>query len=149
MFSKISQNSQQNTCARVSFLISGVFLWILRNFLEHIFLQSTFGWLLLKHWKSCFAHRTYFGAVLFSVYNFKGCYTEAVVQRCSVKKVFLKISQNIHRKRSVLWVQKNTLKAWNFTKYKPLHRCFDNNLQKNFRIDILRAILHRYFWELF
>ena len=39
---KISQNWQENTCARVSFLIklqgSGLFLWILWNFLEHLFL---------------------------------------------------------------------------------------------------------------
>ena len=40
-FLEISQNSQENTCARLSFLIklqappekeTGVFLWILRNF---------------------------------------------------------------------------------------------------------------------
>ena len=52
LFLKISQNSQENTCARVSFLIklglqlyikrdsgAGVFLWILRN-LEHLFSES-------------------------------------------------------------------------------------------------------------
>ena len=38
VFLQISQNSQENTCARVSFLMKlqasdiGVFLWILRNF---------------------------------------------------------------------------------------------------------------------
>ena len=38
VFLEISQNSQENTCARASFLINleasgtGVFLWILRNF---------------------------------------------------------------------------------------------------------------------
>ena len=47
MFSKISQNSQENTRARVSFLIklqaedsdssTGVFLWILRNFKNTLF----------------------------------------------------------------------------------------------------------------
>ena len=45
-FLKISQKSQENTSARVSFLIvffwkrntdAGVFLWFLRNFLEHFF----------------------------------------------------------------------------------------------------------------
>ena len=51
MFLEISQNLQENTCARVSFLIkfqtwglqlywkvsgTGVFLWILRNFQEHL-----------------------------------------------------------------------------------------------------------------
>ena len=34
-------------------------------------------------------------------------------------------------------VQKNMLKAWNFTKNKIRHICFDNNLQKLF----LRKIL--------
>ena len=47
MFLDISQNSQENTCTRVSFLIklkrdSGtvVFLWILRNFQEHFFYRT-------------------------------------------------------------------------------------------------------------
>ena len=29
------------------------------------------------------------------------------------------------------------LKAWNFTSYKLRHRCFDNNLQKDFRTNII------------
>ena len=33
-------------------------------------------------------------------------------------------------------VQKNMLKAWNFTKNKICHRIFDNNLQKLFRTKI-------------
>ena len=40
MFLKISQNLQENTCARDSFLRvsgTGVFLLILRDFLEHLF----------------------------------------------------------------------------------------------------------------
>ena len=51
VFFEISQNSQENTCARVSFLINlqasaadsgtDVFLWILRNFKEHLFLRNT------------------------------------------------------------------------------------------------------------
>ena len=36
-------------------------------------------------------------------------------------------------------VQKNMMKEWNFTKYKFCHRCFDNNLQKNFQINILES----------
>ena len=31
------------------------------------------------------------------------------------------------------------LKAWNFTTYKLHHRYFDNNLQKNFRTNILES----------
>ena len=34
-------------------------------------------------------------------------------------------------------VQKNMLKAWYFSKNKLCHRCIDNNLQKNFRPNIL------------
>ena len=34
-------------------------------------------------------------------------------------------------------VQQNMLKAWNFTKNKRRCRCFDNNLPKNFSINIL------------
>ena len=56
VFLEISQNSQENTCARVSFLIklqasvcniikketlTGVFLWALQNFKEHFNLQKT------------------------------------------------------------------------------------------------------------
>ena len=51
MFLEISQNSQEHTCARVSFLIrlqdeawrdsgKGVFLWILRNFKEQLFYRT-------------------------------------------------------------------------------------------------------------
>ena len=48
VFLEISQNSQENTCARVSFLIklqawdsgTGIFLWILQNFLEHLFYRT-------------------------------------------------------------------------------------------------------------
>ena len=58
VFLKISQNSQEDTGARVSFLIklqaapvtywkkdsgTGVFLWISQNFLKHLFLEKTSG----------------------------------------------------------------------------------------------------------
>ena len=36
-------------------------------------------------------------------------------------------------------VQKNMLKAWNFTTFKLHHRYFDNNLQKNFPTNILES----------
>ena len=67
---RISQNSQESTCARVSFLIkfqasclqlylkrdsgTGFFLWIFRNFLEHLLLQNTSGgcfWLMRRFTK--------------------------------------------------------------------------------------------------
>ena len=63
VFLEISQNSQENSCARVSFLIklqalglqlylkrdpgTGVFLWILRKFLRTPFLTEHLWWLLL------------------------------------------------------------------------------------------------------
>ena len=41
VFLEILQNSQENICARVSFLIMlHVFLWILRNFKNTFFLQN-------------------------------------------------------------------------------------------------------------
>ena len=46
MFLEILQNSQENTCARVSFLKdsdTGVFLWTLRNFYEHTFYKTPLG----------------------------------------------------------------------------------------------------------
>ena len=49
VFLQISQNSQENTCARISPLrdsITGFFLWIFWN-LKDLFFQNTFGRLLL------------------------------------------------------------------------------------------------------
>ena len=58
LFLEILQNSQKNTCARVSFLMklqakpatllkkdsgTGVFLWILQNFQEHLFYRTPPG----------------------------------------------------------------------------------------------------------
>ena len=46
VFLKISQNSQGNTCVRVSFLIklqasgTGFFLWVLRNVKKHLFYRT-------------------------------------------------------------------------------------------------------------
>ena len=56
LFLKVSQNSQENTCARVSFIIKlqvsswkkrllhMCFLWILRNFWEHFFMDQLCIW---------------------------------------------------------------------------------------------------------
>ena len=64
MFFKITQNAQENTCARVSLLIklwswdlqlywkrdsgTDIFLWILRNSLEHLFHRNPPGDCFLK-----------------------------------------------------------------------------------------------------
>ena len=50
VFLQIFQNSQENTCTRVSSLrdpSTGVFLWIFPKFIGTFFLQNTFGQLLL------------------------------------------------------------------------------------------------------
>ena len=66
LFLKISQNSQENTCARASFLIK-VFLHRcfpvnFANFLRTPFLQNTSGRLLRKHVENCYIkrHHVYF-----------------------------------------------------------------------------------------
>ena len=93
VFFEISQNSQENTCASVSFSIrrpQPTTLWkkklchrcFLVNFVKFLrtpFLIEHFWWL-LPNWS--------FELVINSII------TEAVVRRCCVKKVFLETSQN-------------------------------------------------------
>ena len=79
MFLEISQNSQEKTCAGDSFLKNS--LWPrcfpvnFAKFLRTPFSQNSSGWLLML--------RDYF--------TFRSSH-----QRCSIKKVFLEISQNSH-----------------------------------------------------
>ena len=71
----------------------------------------------------------------------KICFTllvEAAVQKCSVKKLFLKISQNSQENSSArvsFLIKKNYKKAWNFIKKETLlwHRCFPVNFAKFLR----------------
>ena len=83
-----SQNSHENTCARVSFLFCSNNHWRIQNITKPII----FWWL-----------------------------QGAVVQRCSVKKVFLKISQNS---------QENTCARVSFLKKRPWHKRFLVNFTK-------------------
>ena len=94
MFSEISQNLQENTCARVSFLI---------NFIKKETLAQMFYCEFCEISKNTFFHKTHLVAAsesnrysFFSRNSFtkSRVLSEAVVQRCSVKKVFLKILQN-------------------------------------------------------
>ena len=57
VFFKISQNSQENTRRRLD-SGAGAFLWIFRNFSEHLFLQDTSGACLCKftHLRYCHHH---------------------------------------------------------------------------------------------
>ena len=57
VFFEISQNPQENTFARASFLIKLQATGILRNFLENVFLQNTYGrcfWMFSHPQKACF-----------------------------------------------------------------------------------------------
>ena len=69
---------------------------------------------------------------------------EAVAQRCSVKKVFLEISQNS---------QENTCASVSFLiklpgtllKKRPWYRCFPVNFAKFLRTPFLKAKIHDHF----
>ena len=131
VFLKISQNSQENTCARVSFLIKWQTppatllkrrLWhrcFPVNFAkfsiqEHLFLQRTSG--------GCFCNYN------LQIYNAADplFISETVVRSCSVKKV----------------------KAYNFIKKSIWHRCFPVNfaifLRTPFFTEHLRWLLLHY-----
>ena len=58
--------------------------------------------------------------------------TEALVRRCSLKKVFLEISQNSQEFSFLIKLQ-----ACNFIKKELLHRCFSANFVKFLRTPIL------------
>ena len=121
LFREISQNSQENTCARVSLLLScrqrsatflkkkpwhRCFLWILWNFEEHLFLQNTSLWWLLL----------------------------VLQNRCSYKFPY------IHQKISVLKFFFNTvrgLKAHNFNKKQTPTQVFSCEYHKFLKIPVL------------
>ena len=127
MFFKISQISQENTCVGVFFrnlvkkrLQHRCFLVKLAKFLRPPFFTEHFRWLLL----------------FFSIYKFFFFHgTEAVTQRCSVKKAFLEISQNS---------QENTcarVSVLNFIKKETLAREFSVNFAKFLRAPFLKEHL--------
>ena len=58
VFFKMLQNLQENTCTRVS--STGVFLWILQHFKEHIFSQNTSGRLLLLLRYQIYCYQIYY-----------------------------------------------------------------------------------------
>ena len=107
-FFKTSQNSQENTCVRVSFLIScrpqasGIKTGTLAQVLSCEFCEYS------KHTFSCrspsvaasgqrLVESLKQNLKLIKLYNTESLtvqvYSDTVVRRCSVKKVFLKISQ--------------------------------------------------------
>ena len=99
MFLEISQNSQENTCARASFLIKFPQAC---NFIKKENLTQMLYCEFCEISKTTFFHKTPpLAASESNRYSFfyRNSFTklsvlsEAVVQRCSVKKVFLKILQ--------------------------------------------------------
>ena len=64
-------------------------------------------------------------------------YSEAVVQRCSVKKVFLEIAQNSQENTCARDFFLIKLKACNFIKKSLWHRCFPVNFAKFLRTPFL------------
>ena len=65
MFLKISQNSQENTCAR-AFLTQAVFLWTFQNNLELLFLipgitPTNIDWSVANNWNTLFLWNFIFG----------------------------------------------------------------------------------------
>ena len=126
MFLKISENPQENTCVRVSFLIK-LYAWGPQLYQKR---GSCKFW---EIFKNSFFYRTPSAAA--SEHNksiWKVC--EAVAQRYSVKKVFLEISQNS---------QENTcarvsflikfLRPANLLKKRLWDRCFPMNFAKFLR----------------
>ena len=104
------------------------------KFLGKPFPQNTSGRLLLKI-KLLFIHNSekttpiYFQIVDYEI-------PEAVVRRCSVKKMFLKISQNFQENicaRVSFLIKLRGLRAATLLKKKLWHKCFPMNFAKYLR----------------
>ena len=78
------QNLQENTCTRVS--STGVFLWILQHFKEHIFSQNTSGQLLLL--------------LRYQIYYYQIYYKEFFIFREQMRYIFRRLQDSLsHQKR--------------------------------------------------
>ena len=91
VFLKNSQNSQENTCVRVSFLIKLQILRLVCNFIKNATLAQVTGvflWIFATFLRTTFLQNTFSGCFYFWITS------EAVARTCSIKKVFLEISQN-------------------------------------------------------
>ena len=120
VFLKISQNSHENACARVSFLIklqasslqlyqkrdsdTGVSLGILQNFKEHLFFSEHLWWLLL-------ALNFYFVNLQRTYFIFLMCFPrlDMISDRVEIVSVmsdwlFHKICQNRMKGSAIMWV---------------------------------------------
>ena len=62
---------------------------------------------------------------------------EAIVRRCFLKKVFLRISQNLQENTCLESPFKNVAEAWNFIKKRLQHRYFPVNIAKFLRTAFL------------
>ena len=155
VFLEILQNSKENTCASLFFnKVAG-----LGNFIKT--LAQMFSCEFCKISKNTFSYRTPKVAasakafckiynkipVRPSLLNKDNVTTEAVVWRCSVKKLFLKILQNSQKKNTcaseVLF--NNIAEVCNFFLKKLWYRCFPANFAKFLRTSIcivhLRSLL--------
>ena len=125
LFLEISLNSQENNCARVSFLIkwqvsnlqfikkrgfgTGVFLWILRNFYEHLFYRTPLGhcfWKYLLFFSAIECVR-YLQKMMFTVY-FKWDTWEIEIRELFVRlSTFSFISQMIELTTFQIFINKD------------------------------------------
>ena len=76
---------------------------------------------------------------------------EAVVQRCSVQKMFLKISQNPqgNTRARVFFNKLADLRLATLFKKRLRHRCFQVDFAKFLRTPFLQTICSGCFWKLF
>ena len=72
-------------------------------------------------------------------------------RRCSIKKMFLKISQYPQEAPVLesLFKKVAALQACNFIKKRPQHRCFPVNIAKFLRLPIFKNICERLFFDYF
>ena len=84
-----------------------------------------------------------------SCHNLRNVNQEAVARRCSVKKVFLEISQNSQENTCVRVFFSNVpgLRPATLLKKKLWHRCFSVNFAKSLRPLFYRTPLDDCFWK--
>ena len=77
--------------------------------------------------------------------------SEAVVRTCSVKKMFLKISQTSQENTcvGVSFLKSYRPEGYNFIKQRLQHRCFPVNFAKFLKNLFCRATANRCFWNFF
>ena len=134
------QNSQENACARVSFLNKGVFLWILQNFLKHLFYTTPTG---DCFWLNC---KTSNRIKTSSYFKFRGscsfyCHDRSNHQRFPIKKGVLRSFAKFTEKhfcQSLFCNKVAGLRPANLLKKRFWHSCFPVNFAKFLRTPFLQ-----------